>query len=367
MHRGNIVRNESRPKVRKMKYKNILVFLLILGVTTVGALAQEFTLTTTAANTVSSKSTIDMLCTDEMARQTVGKWGRQKQDDLAMADRTFPKTQYKSVLAKAQEVIELFKIANPEFKGIEAQAYRGIRGQSIIPNGPVPFRVDVWYGSFICVGNDTYKVDMRGKIILYGNYGTTTVMFNGLSDVLESAQDGSPLLTTDGDEILQYDKDLGEFKGYPHIKTSRRDSYHEALIIASNDQLPYKPVTREQYLQARIKQLKSGSGMLDVIAGLERALSNMSASERAAAALVRDVTTLPGRLKLFATEAEGGRHLVTIDKGYFNAKLPRDKIQMITVHWHSSPSDPLDRPKVEMLQAFKENFDFIALWEMLEQ
>lgn len=350
-----------------MKIEKIFFLLLAISVTTVSSFGQVLTLTTTAANTVSSKSTIDMLCTDEMARQTLGKWGRQRVDDLAMADRTFPKAGYKAVLAKAQEVIALFKIANPEFKGIEAHAYRGIRGQSIIPEGPVPFRVDVWYGSFICVGNDTYKVDMRGKVILYGNYGTTTVMFNGLSDVLESAQDGGGLLTTDGDEILQFDKDLGEFKGYPHIKTSRRDSYHEALIIASNDRLPYKAVTREQYLHARIKQLKSGSGMLDVIAGIERALSNMSASERAAPALVRDVTTLPGGSRLFATETEGGRHLVTIDKSYFNAKLSRDKIQLITIHWHSSPSDPLDRPKVEMLRAFKENFDFIALWEMLEQ
>jgi hypothetical protein len=293
--------------------------------TPVAATARTSTTSTTPANGTSA-------CTKEMAWQTPGKWAKQRQDDLAVADRSFPKEQYKPVLAKAQKVIELFKLATPEFNGIEAHAYRGIRGQSIIPNGPVPFRVDVWYGSFICVGNDTYKVDMRGKIILYGNYGTTTVMFNGLSDVLESAQGGNPLLTTDGDEILQFDKDLGEFKGYPHIKTSRRDSYHEALIIASDDRLPYKPVTREQYLHARIKQLKSGSGMLDVIAGLERALSNMSASERKAPALVRDVTTLPGGSKLFATEAEGGRHLVTIDKGYFNANLPRDKIQLITVH-----------------------------------
>lgn len=302
-------------------------------------------------------------CTPAMAHETIGKWGRQRKDDLAMADRTFPSAQYKPVLAKAQEVIELFKLANPEFKGIEAHAYRGIRGQSIIPNGPLPFRVDVWYGSFICVGNDTYKVDMRGKIVLHGNYGFTTVSFNSLSDVLESVS----LTTNNGDEIFQYNKDLGEFKGFPHIQTSHRDSYHEALIIAENDRLPFKPVTREQYIQARIKTYQAGGGMSDAIAGLNRVLENMSATERQAPALVRDVTTLPGGSRLFATEAEGGRHLVTIDKSYFNTKLPRDKIQLITVHWHSSPSDPGDRPKVEMLRAFKENFDFIALWEMLEQ
>lgn len=306
-------------------------------------------------------------CTDEMARQTVGKWARQKPDDLAMADRTFPKTGYKAVLAKAQEVIELFKIANPEFKGIEAHAYRGIRGQSMIPNGPLPFRADVWYGSFICVGNDTYKAHMRGKIIVHGNYGYTVVSFNSLDDVLRSPRDGGPLLTSDGDEIREYTKDLGEFKGYPYIQTSHRDSYHEAIIVASNDRLPYKPVTREQYVRARIQDYQKNGFTGDAIAGFERVLANMSPSERNSPAIVRDVSTMPGGSRLFATEAEGGRHLVTIDKSYFNSKLPRDKIQLITVHWHSSPNDPSDRPKVEMLRAFKENFDFIALWEMLGQ
>ncbi len=305
-------------------------------------------------------------CTNEMARQTVGKWGPQKADDLAMADRTFPKTGYKAVLAKAQQVIELFKIANPEFRGIEARAYRGIRGESIIPNGPLPFRADVWYGSFICIGNDTYKIDMRGKIIVHGNYGFTVVSFNSLTDVLQSPSDGAPFLTADGEEIREYNKDLGEFKGFPFIQTSHRDSYHEAVIIWANDRLPYKPVTREQYLRARIKIYQSGGGMAEVIAGLNRALENMSPSERQSPAIVRDVSALPGGTRLFATEAEGGRHLVVVDKSYFNPKLPRDNIQLITVHWHSSPNDPGDRPKVEMLRAFKENFDFIALLEMLD-
>ena len=300
-----------------------------------------------------------------MAWQTVGRWAPQKVDDLAMADRTFPKAQYKSVLAKAQEVIEIFKIANPEFRGIEAHAYRGIRGQPLIPNGPVPFRVDVGYGSFICIGNDTYKVDMRGKIIVHGNYGRTTVMFNGLSDVLESAQDGSPLLTTSGEEIFQYNKDLGEFRAWPMIQTSHRDSYHEAVIISRDGRLPFKPVTREEYIRARIKMYESGTGMRDAIAGLSRVLENMSPSERQAAALVRDLTTLPGGSRLFVSEAEGGRHLVTVDKSYFNPNLPRAAIQLITVHWHSSPNDPGDRPKVEMLEAFKRNFDFLSLQEML--
>jgi hypothetical protein len=301
-------------------------------------------------------------CTNEMAWQTVGKWEPQKKADVAMADRTFPKTQYKALLAKAQKAIDLLMAANPEFAGISASAYSGIRGDSIIPNGPVPFRADVWYKSYICVGNDSASVDKRGKVIVYGNYGFTTVSFNSLTDILESVQSGTPLKTSDGEEILQYNRDLGEERGFPLIQTSHRDSMHEAVVLASNDRLPYKPVSREQYLRARIAQYEASGGMTEAVSGLNRVLANMSSSERSSPALVRDVTTLPGGSRLFATEAEGGRHLVTIDKSYFNAKLPRDTIQLITVRWNWSESD---RPKVEMIKAFKRNFDFIALAEML--
>ena len=112
-------------------------------------------------------------CTKEMAYQTVGKWGKQKTDDLAMADRSFPKAQYKPVLAKANKVIDLFMQANPEFKGIEASAKRVIRGDSYLPNGALPFGIDIFYASYFCVPNDTFKVEMRGKVIIFSGYGTT--------------------------------------------------------------------------------------------------------------------------------------------------------------------------------------------------
>jgi len=309
-----------------------------------------------------STSAFSAPCNDAMARQTIGKWGAQKRDDLDMADRTFPKAQYKTVLAKAQEVIKIFMESSPQFSGIEASAYRGIRGQSIIPNGPVPFRVDVTYGSYICVGNDSATKDMRGKITLHGNYDRTTVAFNSLSDILESAQDGSPLLTTAGEEIFQYNKDLGEFRVMPLIQTSHRDSFHEAVIIATDGRMPFKPVTREEYLRARIRMYESGTGMRDVIAGLQRVLENMSPAERSAPAIVRDVTILPGGSRMFASESEGGRHLVTIDRSYFNPKLPRDVIQLITVHWNTNETDTA---KIEMIREFKKDFDFESLKEML--
>lgn len=305
-------------------------------------------------------------CTKEMAYQTVGNWGKQKVDDLAMADRSFPKEQYKPVLAKAQKVIELFKLAHPEFKGIEATAKRVIRGDSYILGGALPFGIDIGYASYFCVGNDTYKVDMHGKIIVFGGYGYTTLNFNSLRNVLESVQDGSPFLTDEGEEIFQFNKQLPDFKEFATIQPTVRDNeIHEAIIITPDNHLPYTPVTREQFLQAKLKfyQSQNQGGLFSKdIAAINSMIGNMSPAERQSPAIVRDINASPGRAKLFVTEAEGGRHLVTIDKSFFNPKLPREAIQFITVHWSWNNQDI---PKTEAIRQFKENFDFEALKQML--
>ena len=91
-------------------------------------------------------------------------------------------------------------------------------------------------------------------------------------------------------------------------------------------------------------------------------IANMSSSERQSPALVRDIIASPSRAKLFVAENEGGRHLVTIDKSFFNPKLSRETIQFITVHWNWNETD---KPKVEVIRQFKQNFDFEALKQMI--
>ncbi len=312
--------------------------------------------------TTTQLSTADP-CTKETAYQKIGKWGKQRKDDLAMADRTFPKEQFKPVLAKAQKVIDLFMRANPEFKGIEAYAQRTIRGDSYVPNGALPFRIDIGYGSFHCIEKGEGTAEERGKIIVFGGYGYTTVYFNSLRDVLESVQDGGAFLTTDGEEIFDYKKQLGEFNGFTMIEPMvRRGNNEEAIIITPDNRLPYKPVTREQYLLARIKNYGTSALFAADAASLKSMIARMSPGEKQTPALVRDITASPSGAKIFAAEAEGGKHLVTIDKSFFNPKLPRETIQFITVHWNWNDTDV---PKAEAMRQFKQNFDFAALRQML--
>ncbi len=301
-------------------------------------------------------------CTNEMAYQNIGKWGKQKKDDLALADGSYPKDQYKAILAKTQKVIDLFMLANPEFKGIEASAKRIIRGDSYYSGGALPFGFDIFYGRFMCIGSDSHKVESRGKIVLSGGYGSTTIYFNSLRDVLNSVQDGVAFLTTDGEEIFEFKKDLGKFKGFTLINPRIREDGHEAIIITDGNRLPYKTVTREQYLQARLKNSGTSELFAADAAKLRSMIANMSPTEKQSPALVRDITASPSRAKLFVTEAEGGRHLVTVDKSFFNPKLPRETIQFITVRWNWNDADI---PKAEAIRQFKQNFDFEALKQMI--
>lgn len=302
-------------------------------------------------------------CTKKTAHQTVGTWATQKPDNLALADRSFSRARYPAVLAKAQKVIELLKLANPEFKGIQAYAYLSIHGQPLTQNGAVPFRVDAVYDSFICVGNDSHKVEARGKVLLNGVTNWTTVNFNSFGRILESAFSGNPFLTVEGEEIFEFPKQLGELRGFSLLgPVSRTGERHEAMIIASGAQTPYKPVTREQYLRARIKIYQDRGGDSIERENLASAIENLSTADRQSPAIVRDYSALPGRAKLFAAESDGSKRLVTIDKSFFNAKLHRETIQLIAISWSWNDKD---LAKAEMIRLFKQEFDFEALSQML--
>lgn len=305
-------------------------------------------------------------CTNDTAYETGGKWARQKKDDLAMADPSFSKEKYKSVLEKAQKVIDLLMAANPEFAGIQAYAYRSIRGRSLTPNGALPFQVDAVYDSYICVGMDSYKVEKRGTVLLNGVTNWTTIYFNSFGHALESLSSGPPFVTAGGDEIFIFPSAVGEINGIPLLHpTASGNQKAEAVIIAPVGRLPFKILTREDFLRASISFYQSQSGNnAEKVASLNNMLARMSPAVRQEPAIIRNGAwpASPASARPFVTEAEGGRRLVTVDKGFFDAKLSRDTIQFITVVWSW---DDTNRSKSEMIRAFKRNFDFPALAQML--
>jgi hypothetical protein len=151
------------------------------------------------------------------------------------------------------------------------------------------------------------------------------------------------------------------------------------VIIAPPGRAPYRFITREEFLEARERQVQEridqppqSGGRARILADLEgelqkirSALAALSPEERKAEAIVRNPFVVPGgREKLFVTEAEGGRRLFVIRAGFFDASLPRHAVQFVTIYWRWD-AGPKDSAKAEVARQFRENFDVQALRAML--
>ncbi len=318
------------------------------------------------AQTTATSEATTIPCTNAEASQTAGKWARQGKDDLAEADRTFPKEQYKAVLAKAQPVVELIKAANPNLTGLDARTHRGIRGNSNSPDGALPFRVTTGYFGYYCVPLD-YRADIRGKVLLGAETDTwIDIHFNSFGNLLGSGL--GTILAEAGKDLAQFPKSAGQIQGFEMFELKQvGNKKQEMIVIALPNLPPYQPLSREEYLQVRLKKNKDQFGRETVLSESEKgslisALEKMSPAERQSPAVVRDFSALPGKAQLFATEAEGGNRLVKIGQSSFDPKSPRPTIQFMVVSLRWNEKDPV---KAELIRQFKQNFDFKALQQML--
>lgn len=206
------------------------------------------------------------------------------------------------------------------------------------------------------------------RIILGSFLFLTLVAFNSFGRALPNVEDQGPFLTPNGEELFYLPKQSGDFKGMTFFQLGNLENKEkeEAVIIFPNSRLPYKPVSREQFIQSRIKlyrefwQTAARISFEPKIAELQLFLANMPPADRQTQAVINDPFGINERM--FTTEAQGGRRVVAIDKDFFNPKLPRPTIQFITVYWSWNSQRPV---VAEAIRQFKENFDFAALRQML--
>jgi len=150
----------------------------------------------------------------------------------------------------------------------------------------------------------------------------------------------------------------------------------EAIIITPDGRMPYKPLSREEFLLAKQKyyrdevakcqkQSSVSQALLtqgqSELAAIDNLLNSMSQADRQTQAIVRLPVNLRG--KVFVTEAQRGRRLVTVDGQWFNPTSSRTAIRVITVYLRV---DRTNRVNFEVIRQFKNNFDFKALQQMLD-
>lgn len=302
-----------------------------------------------------------------------GKW-KKLSDDLAFPDKTFPSSQYKYINAKVDSISVFLKSTIIDLSAVEASWHRTIRGNSYIPNGPVPYSFSTGFFRYYC--NDNYK-----KIILADETSNWCYVFvNSLNWFLQDA--GKWDINNDGiiRSVLQLPAKSGEWKGMPvyepkFFSGGATRVISRTVIIGRNRKLPWRSLTQKQYLtglkndyEKQLEKFKEGSSSeadyKQKIKYINNYFDTANAETLEKSAIIDPKTGIWGFKGKFGKEDEGGFKLVLPGAGenYFDKSLPRYTPQLIQVMWKYNPDDPIP---IHVIKQFEENFPLEKLKAMI--
>ena len=307
----------------------------------------------------------------------------------------------------------LFKMAYPEPKGMEASWYRTMEGYPLINNGPQPYQFNSLYLGWYC---DNYL----HKPVLGGETGTWAYAFvNGFNWFMSRQYDLLTIKVNEQDVyILPPVK--GAWKGYPVYQSSSHRDKGRCIMLTHNNQLPWKSITEEQYLQGLrnywekqrqtsvdtynqregnykkmisdvqnnkyLKQPDKDKMIADVqkveadflktkdeniaktnkywndrVSIIDKYVNKNSALLQQPAIIDQQNTDdFKGN---FSTLEKGGQLLVTINANYFNTALPRYAAQMIVLYWRWDNTNP----GLNFKKQFEDNFPVDKLKAMIDK
>jgi len=357
--------------------KNLFLFIATrLSVNVAGLFLSSLTFFSTAAYGQS-------VCNDETILDTKGSW--KKRPDVLMRSGSPAQT-----TATMEAIGNLFKMSYPEPRGMEASWYKSMDGNPVIKEGPGSYQVNSLYQAWYCNRN-------LHKLVLGDETGTWAYVFvNGFSWFISDQRD---LLSikVNGDAVYLLPPVKGEWKGYPLYQASSHGDKGSCIVLTHNNQLPWKPVTQEQYLQAvrgymEQQQRGSDNSYTPYEENLKRRIGetqnkknlNQADKDKAIAGLQKEFDDLEKRKTediaksakrwnekfglidayrsahadllqqpaiiergyendftgAFATQNKGGQMLITVDSAYFNKRLPRYAAQFIVLYWRWDTTAP---------------------------
>ena len=303
-------------------------------------------------------------CTDRDAYAHPGAWVPRVDETLAAPA---------AVAATADQIRTLLVRSIHQLDGIEAKAYRWAgTGRSRA------YGVRALFKGYYCVENTTsYVAAVRGKVRLGDETGTwIDVSVNTLYWLINDFV-SAHVRTVAGQTIFFFPHEAGEWRGLTRLRPEIHHSQEtEAFIVAPAGQLPYRFVTRQEYLRARERQMDSALQATSPryarevtdrqydLSQLRDTITALTGAEREQVAVVRNPYALPWRERpsrrrdtpppgFFATEAQGGHRLFVV-----NADAP--PFVTIYLRWDGTP------PKAGVIQQFKDNFDLDALRGLLQ-
>ena len=321
------------------------------------------------------------------------------------------------IISRIDAVGKLYQTAYPEPKGLEANWYRTMAGSPAINNGPTPYQFNSFYPIWYC--NEHLH-----KLRLADETGTWSFVYVNSFGWFMTNQSDKAGFSIEGADAWLLPKKIGEWKGLALYKPSGSVDNNKAILITHDNQLPYKPVSRLQFLQslkAKIeaeKKVQHDAGEKQVVrseaeeeAAKQKGLQNVEKStppqywEQRKAGYLKNYKTdeqrkrenirlsdgyFDGKLKPlndelnnenshdlqqpaivnndytgvfkgFSTDEKGGRMIVLINTAYFNLSLPHYVPQLIVLYWSWDKSVAVQSFKKQ----FEENFPLDKLKAMI--
>jgi len=347
-------------------------------------------------------------CTVESVMAVKGNWKK-----VPDANMRYSKDQT-AIISRIDHISELFKSAYPEPRGMEAAWYRTMDNESLISNGPVPYNFNSLYKAWYC--NQHVH-----KMLPGGETGTWAYVFVNSFDWFFSDRDDPLHIHVNGKPVNLMPQKTGEWKGYPVYQTYFGEGRDHFIILTHHDQLPWKAISQEQYLQVIRQRLadqkkESSSGYAVNEENIKKSIANnqnnknlkeedkikmnaflqkqldeiqKSQGENVAKAnkylddkiaVIDDYIKKAGSATLqqpaimdkkfvgdftgtFSTEEKGGKLLVILNTEYFNLKLPNYVPQMMILFW----SWEKNAPSQDFKKQFEENFPVEKLKDMLDK
>jgi hypothetical protein len=292
-------------------------------------------------------------------------------------------------------------------------------GNPAINNGPVPYQFNSLYLDWYCNPN-------LPKLMLAVETGTWSYVFiNDLEWFMGDQYDQASVKIEDNVAYM-LPKLVGQWKGLSLYEPSGNSRFneHRAVLITRNNLLPYKPVSRLQYVHALEQKFENEKKIqIDLISkssvktdaqeelakqqGLENIAKNnrLDQVERRKASYLKNYKTEKQNkeeqlrwteknyddkikaiealekkytseelvqpaiidedhdFKDFSTQEKGGRMIVLINTAYFNMQLPRYAPQFMVLYWRSQNNAPSQNFKKQ----FEENFPVDKLKEMIDK
>lgn len=355
----------------------------------------------------------DQNCDISVIMNVKGKWVK-TEDNIVDPDKTFPRNQYSQLNSRVDKIAALFQQTYPQPAGIQAKWYRYIRGSSLVKNGPVPYGFRSLYDGWYC----NQKLH---KLMLSSITGTWANVHVNEFGWFMTVQSDELKIKIEGTTAFLLPKKIGQWNGLPLYEKSGYENKSWIILITRNNQLPYKPVSRSQFLksikenqeadkkvqidfqnklpvrsdaeeeEAKQKGLAAYSKQYpgheasylksyktakqrkeeniqrtekffdDRIKVIDDVWRSLSEDQLKEPAIVNSAT--PGSFKGFTSEEKGGRMIVFINYDYFNLKLPRYVPQMIVLYLQWDPNPAALNFKKQM----DENFPLDQLKSLIDK